>query len=76
MNFVKAFLKHKQVILSVPAAGVCLWSELAPEYAAPRRSLYNHPWRPVIAYYPGAKAAQVEDQVTKKLEEYLSSLKR
>ena len=71
MNFVKASLKHKQVTLSV----------LLLVFAFGVNSLLNMPRREdpyitipgglVIAYYPGAKAAQVEDQVTKKLEEYL-----
>jgi multidrug efflux pump subunit AcrB len=71
MNFVKASLKHKQVTLSV----------LLLVFAFGVNSLLNMPRREdpyitipgglVIAYYPGATAAQVEDQVTKKLEEYL-----
>jgi multidrug efflux pump subunit AcrB len=71
MNFVKASLKHKQVTLSV----------LLVVFAFGVNSLLNMPRREdpyitipgglVIAYYPGATAAQVEDQVTRKLEEYL-----
>ncbi|MGD0340186.1 MAG: efflux RND transporter permease subunit [Bacteroidales bacterium] len=71
MNFVQASLKHKQVTLSV----------LLLVFAFGVNSLLNMPRREdpyitipgglVIAYYPGATAVQVEDQVTKKLEDYL-----
>lgn len=71
MNFVKASLKYKQVTLSV----------LLLVFAIGVNSLLNMPRREdpkitvrlglVMAYYPGANSAQVEDQVTKKLEQYL-----
>ncbi len=71
MNFVKASLKNRQVTLSV----------LLIVFAFGVNSLINMPRREdpkitipgglVIAYYPGALASQVEDQVTGKLEEYL-----
>jgi len=71
MNFVKASLKHKQVTISV----------LLLFFIVGVNSLLNMPRREdpkitvrqglVIAYFPGASSAQVEDQVTKKLEEYL-----
>ena len=71
MNFVKASLKYPQVTLSV----------LLLVFAVGVNSLFNMPRREdpritvrqglVIAYFPGANSAQVEDQVTKKLEEYL-----
>lgn len=71
MNFVKASLKHRQVTISV----------LLIVFAFGINSLLNMPRREdpritipgglVIAYFPGADAALVEDQVTRKLEEYL-----
>lgn len=71
MNFVEASLKYKQVTLSV----------LLLLFIIGVNSLLNMPRREdpkitvrqglVIAYYPGANSAQVEDQVTKKLEQYL-----
>ncbi len=71
MNFVKASLKNRQVTFSV----------LLLVFAFGVNSLINMPRREdpkivipgglVIAYYPGADAAQVEDQVTSRLEEYL-----
>jgi multidrug efflux pump subunit AcrB len=71
MNFVKASLKYKQVTLSV----------LLIVFAFGINSLLNMPRREdpkitipgglVIAYFPGANASQVEDQVTNKLEQYL-----
>jgi len=71
MNFVEASLKYKQVTLSV----------LLLLFAVGVNSLLNMPRREdpkitirqglVIAYFPGANSAQVEDQVTKKLEQYL-----
>jgi len=71
MNFIEASLKYKQVTLSV----------LLLLFVVGINSLMNMPRREdpritvrqglVIAYYPGANSAQVEDQVTKKLEQYL-----
>jgi multidrug efflux pump subunit AcrB len=71
MNFVEASLKYKQVTLSV----------LLLLFAVGVNSLLNMPRREdpkitvrqglVIAYFPGANSSQVEDQVTKKIEQYL-----
>ncbi|WP_343671438.1 efflux RND transporter permease subunit [Chitinophaga sp.] len=71
MNFIEAALKYKQVTLAV----------LLMLFAIGVNSLLNMPRREdpkitireglVIAYFPGANSAQVEDQVTKKLEQYL-----
>jgi multidrug efflux pump subunit AcrB len=71
MNFVEATLKYKQVTLSV----------LLLLFAVGVNALLNMPRREdpkitirqglVIAYYPGANSSQVEDQVTKKIEQYL-----
>lgn len=71
MNFVKASLKHKQVTFSV----------LFLVFAFGLNSLLNMPRREdpkitipgglIIAYFPGATPEQVDDQVTRKLEEYL-----
>ncbi len=71
MNFVKSSLKYPQVTLSV----------LLLVFAIGVNSLLHMPRREdpkitirqglVLAFYPGANSAQVEDQVTKKLEQYL-----
>lgn len=71
MNLVQSALKYKQVTLSV----------LLLVFAVGVNSLLTMPRREdpkitirqglVIAYFPGANSAQVEDQVTKKLEQYL-----
>ncbi|MBB3842131.1 multidrug efflux pump subunit AcrB [Runella defluvii] len=71
MNIIQASLKYKQITLSV----------LLMLFAVGIQSLLNMPRREdpkitirsglVIAYFPGANSAQVEDQVTKKLEQYL-----
>lgn len=71
MNFVKSSLKYPQVTLSV----------LLLVFAVGVYSLLNMPRREdpkitvrqglVLAFFPGANSAQVEDQVTKKLEQYL-----
>ncbi len=71
MNFVKASLKHRQVTFTVLllmfAFGV--WSLLnMPRREDPKITI---PGGLLITYFPGADAAQVEDQVTRKLEEYL-----
>jgi Cation/multidrug efflux pump len=71
MNFVKASLKHKQVTLTVLAMvfAVGVYSLLTmPRREDPKITV---PLGLIVAYYPGATAAQVEDQVTKKLEQYL-----
>jgi multidrug efflux pump subunit AcrB len=71
MNFVKASLKYRQVTFSVLllmfAFGVYSLLNM-PRREDPRITI---PGGLVIAYFPGANAAQVEDQVTRKLEEYL-----
>ncbi|WP_255402534.1 efflux RND transporter permease subunit [Siphonobacter sp. BAB-5405] len=71
MNFVKSSLKYSQVTLTV----------LLMVFAVGVHSLLTMPRREdpkitirtglVLAYFPGANSAQVEDQVTKKLEQYL-----
>jgi multidrug efflux pump subunit AcrB len=71
MNIIKASLKYKAVTLSV----------LLLLFAVGVNSLLTMPRREdpkitirqglVIAFFPGANSAQVEDQVTKKLEQYL-----
>ncbi|AYQ32594.1 efflux RND transporter permease subunit [Runella sp. SP2] len=71
MNITQASLKYKQITLSV----------LLMLFAVGIQSLLNMPRREdpkitirsglVVAYFPGANSAQVEDQVTKKLEQYL-----
>jgi multidrug efflux pump subunit AcrB len=71
MNFVKASLKYRQVTFTVLllmfALGVYSLLNM-PRREDPRITI---PGALVIAYYTGADAAQVEDQVTRKLEEYL-----
>ncbi|SFC30892.1 Multidrug efflux pump subunit AcrB [Flexibacter flexilis DSM 6793] len=71
MNIIQASLKYKHVTLSV----------LLLLFAIGVNSLLNMPRREdpkitirqglVVAFFPGANSAQVEDQVTKKLEQYL-----
>lgn len=71
MNFVKTCLKHRQVTLTVltMAFVVGVYSLLTmPRREDPKLTVPNGL---LIAYYPGATAAQVEEQVTKKLEQYL-----
>jgi multidrug efflux pump subunit AcrB len=71
MNFIKSSLKYRQVTVSV----------LLLLFIVGVNSLLNMARREdpkitvrqglVIAYFPGATSAQVEDQVTNKLEQYL-----
>jgi len=71
MSIIQSSLKYKHVTLSV----------LLLLFAVGVNSLFNMPRREdpkitirqglVIAYFPGANSVQVEDQVTKKLEQYL-----
>ncbi|MFY0255495.1 efflux RND transporter permease subunit [Chitinophaga sp. 30R24] len=71
MNFVQASLKYKQVTLSVLfllfALGVNSLLTM-PRREDPRITVRQGL---IIAYFPGANSEQVEDQVTRKLEQYL-----
>lgn len=71
MNFVKASLKHRQVTFTVLilmfAFGVYSLISM-PRREDPKITV---PGGLVMAYFPGADATIVEDQVTGKLEEYL-----
>ncbi len=71
MNFVKASLKEKQVTLTVlfMVFVMGIYSLLTmPRREDPKTTI---PTGLVIAYYPGATSSQVEEQVTRKLENYL-----
>src|SRR5258708_33685234 len=71
MNIVQASLKYRQVTFAV----------ITVVFLAGVYSLFNMPRREdpkitirqglVLAFYPGANSMQVEEQVTKKLEQYL-----
>jgi len=71
MNFVKKSLKYPQVTVTVLVIAflVGLYSLMT----MPRREDAKIQVRigQIIAYYPGASSLQVEEQVTKKLEQYL-----
>lgn len=71
MNFVKSAIKNKQVTLTVLAMVFIIG--VYSLFTMPRREdpKITVPLGLVIAYYPGATSAQVEDQVTHKLEQYL-----
>ena len=71
MNFVKKSLKYPQVTISI-----LVLTFLLGAYSLiymPRREDAKIQVRigQIVAYYPGANSLQVEEQVTKKLEEYL-----
>jgi multidrug efflux pump subunit AcrB len=71
MNFIKASLKNRQVTFTVLllmfSFGVYSLITM-PRREDPKITI---PGGLVIAYFPGADVAQVEDQVTRRLEEYL-----
>ena len=71
MNLIRMSLRHPQVIYVVTAI-VCL-AGINAVMTMPRREDPNIPIRRglVLAAYPGATAAQVEEQVTKRIEERL-----
>lgn len=71
MNFVKLSLKYPQVTVSVLI--LCFLAGVFSLVYMPRREDAKIQVRigQVIAYYPGASSLQVEEQVTKKLEQYL-----
>lgn len=71
MNFIRTSLKYKQVTLTVFAAvfAMGIYSLLTmPRREDPKLTV---PQGLVIAYYPGATVAQTEEQLTRKLEQYL-----
>jgi|WetSurMetagenome_2_1015567.scaffolds.fasta_scaffold00015_88 multidrug efflux pump subunit AcrB len=71
MNFVKASLKYRQV--TIPVLLLLFILGVNSLLTMPRREdpKIIIPGGLVIAYFPGANAVQVEEQVTKKLEDYL-----
>ena len=71
MNLIRMSLRHPQVIYVVTAI-VCL-AGINAVMTMPRREDPNIPIRRglVLAAYPGATAAEVEEQVTKRIEERL-----
>lgn len=71
MNLVKESLKHRQVTISLLFTafvfGIVSLLNM-PRREDPRITI---PGGLVVAYFPGANAVKVEDQVTRRLEEYL-----
>ena len=73
MHYLEAAMKHKQVVLVVTAMLLILgaWSLLnMPRSENPRIDM---PTAMVYAFYPGANEKQVEQELTKKIEQYLFS---
>lgn len=71
MNVIKGSLKYPQVTLSIVflAVAVGIYSLLSmPRREDPKITIRTGL---VLAFYPGANSAQVEDQVTRKIEQYL-----
>ncbi|MFC2106990.1 efflux RND transporter permease subunit [Bacteroidota bacterium] len=73
MNYIKASLQHHQ--LSIITILIIFIAGMYSLFTMPRRSDPNITVREglVICIYPGAKAVQVEEQVTKQLEDNLFS---
>ena len=71
MNFVKKSLKYPQVTVSILL--MCFMAGVFSLVYMPRREDAKIQVRigQVVAFYPGASSLQVEEQVTKKLEQYL-----
>lgn len=71
MNFIQVSLKHRQVTLTVLL--MAFITGIYSLFTMPRREdpKITIPNGLIIAYYPGATAAQVEEQLTKKIEQYL-----
>lgn len=73
MHFLEATMKHKQVVIIVTALLLIIgtWALLnMPRSENPRIDM---PTALVYAFYPGADEKQVEQEVTKKIEQYLFS---
>lgn len=73
MHYLEAAMKHKQVVIVVTTLLLILgaWSLMnMPRSENPRIDM---PTALVYAFYPGADEKQVEQEVTKKIEQYLFS---
>jgi multidrug efflux pump subunit AcrB len=73
MHYLEAAMKHKQVVIIVTVLLLVLgaWSlRNMPRSENPRIDM---PTALVYAFYPGADEKQVEQEVTKKIEQYLFS---
>ncbi|MBO9203812.1 MULTISPECIES: efflux RND transporter permease subunit [Niastella] len=71
MHYLEAAMKHKQVVIVVTAMLLALgtWSLMnMPRSENPNIDM---PTAMVYAFYPGADEKQVEQEVTKKIEQYL-----
>lgn len=71
MNFIERALKYKQVTLTVLLLFFAIGVYSLLNMSRREDPKITVPQGLVIAYYPGASSAQVEEQVTRKLEEYL-----
>ena len=71
MNFIQSSLKYKQVTISILA--IVFAAGIYSLFTMPRREdpKITSPSGLIVAYYPGANSQQVENQVTKKIEQYL-----
>ncbi|WP_235904319.1 efflux RND transporter permease subunit [Arcticibacter tournemirensis] len=73
MNFIEAAMKHKQVTLVISALLMVLGVYSLMNMPRAENPKLDMPLAMVAAFYPGADELQTEEQVTKKLEQYLFS---
>ncbi|PKN75765.1 MAG: hypothetical protein CVU52_05755, partial [Deltaproteobacteria bacterium HGW-Deltaproteobacteria-10] len=71
MNFVKKSLKYPQVTISILLLTFIVGGYSLLEMPRREDAKINIQVGQIIAFYPGANSLQVEEQVTKKLEQYL-----
>jgi len=73
MHFLEAAMKHKQVVIVVTVFLLILGAWALVNMPRSENPRIDMPTALVYAFYPGADEKQVEQEVTKKIEQYLFS---
>jgi multidrug efflux pump subunit AcrB len=73
MHYLKAAMKHKQVVFAVTALLLIMGSYSLMNMPRSENPRIDIPIAMVYAFYPGPDEKQVEQEVTKKIEQYLFS---
>jgi multidrug efflux pump subunit AcrB len=71
MHYLEAAMKHKQVVIVVTAMLLALGTWSLMNMPRSENPVIDMPTAMVYAFYPGADEKQVEQEVTKKIEQYL-----
>jgi multidrug efflux pump subunit AcrB len=73
MHYLEAAMKHKQVVFVVTALLIIMGGYSLMNMPRSENPKIDIPIASVYAFYPGADEKQVEQEVTKKIEQYLFS---